>query len=609
MAKSPAVIPFSTDGVEIPLKNGITLPTDARGFISVGLDGTTARFVVVDSSGRQVFVGAGVAGTPAGGVVSVQGVAGGTAIPISAASLPLPTGAATETTLASRLADATFTARINTLGQKTMANSTPVVLSSDQSAIPVTDNGGSLTVDGTITANIGTSGSLALDATLTGGTQKAIVRGGAKGTTTAADVTSQNVDANTQALHVYIAGGGGSGGTASNFGAAFPSQGTAGGFFDGTNMQGARVFDADSGAGSQFVLGAILRKSASGGSVEAGTSTDPLRTDPTGTTAQPVTDNGGSLTVDGTVTANQGGTWTVQQGTPPWSVVGAAAEGAAPSGNPVLIAGQDGTNVQTLKTDTTGRQEVIGGAANGVAVAGNPVRIGGSDGTLTRDILTDTSGRPRIVGAAADGAAIAGDPVLIAGQDGTNVQSIRTLTDGTVQVRYKELATFTALATATVVGNNKSMLSIVNASGSTVQVRVLSIHVVNVQTTAVTGVTGTFEVRRCVNHSAGTAITAIETMDSTDTLNGSVTVRTNGTITTESANLLWRALFSTDEWGPGTQDVESGDHIFQTMFPIWKRRDMDAKPILLRANEGLTVKFATNSTAGRFDILVVFTQE
>lgn len=59
------------------------------------------------------------------------------AVPISAASLPLPTGAATETTLSTRLADATFTGRINTLGQKTAANSTPVVLASDQSSIPV----------------------------------------------------------------------------------------------------------------------------------------------------------------------------------------------------------------------------------------------------------------------------------------------------------------------------------------------------------------------------------------------------------------------------------------------------------------------------------------
>lgn len=44
----------------------------------------------------------------------------------------------------------------------------------------------------------------ALDATLTGGTSKAIARGGAKGSTTAADVTSVSIDANTQALHTNV---------------------------------------------------------------------------------------------------------------------------------------------------------------------------------------------------------------------------------------------------------------------------------------------------------------------------------------------------------------------------------------------------------------------
>ena len=50
----------------------------------------------------------------------------------------------------------------NPNGQTTMANSSPVVLASDQSAVPVSDNGGSLTIDGsvsvsgTVTANAGT---------------------------------------------------------------------------------------------------------------------------------------------------------------------------------------------------------------------------------------------------------------------------------------------------------------------------------------------------------------------------------------------------------------------------------------------------------------------
>jgi hypothetical protein len=64
---------------------------------------------------------------------------------------------------------------------------------------------------------------------------------------------------------------------------------------DGTNAV-TKTFDLDSGAGTEWNLGVGLRK-ASGGSVEAGTSSDPIRVDTTGTTVQPVS---------GTVTANIG---------------------------------------------------------------------------------------------------------------------------------------------------------------------------------------------------------------------------------------------------------------------------------------------------------------
>ena len=42
-------------------------------------------------------------------------------------------------------------------GQQTMAASVPVVLASDQSALPIADGGGALTVDGTVTANQGSA--------------------------------------------------------------------------------------------------------------------------------------------------------------------------------------------------------------------------------------------------------------------------------------------------------------------------------------------------------------------------------------------------------------------------------------------------------------------
>ena len=56
--------------------------------------------------------------------------------------------------------------------------------------------------------------------------------------------------------------------SSSNFGAAMPAAGQAVGFSDGANMQSARVFDMDSGAGTQFGLGVNLRRTASGGSTE-----------------------------------------------------------------------------------------------------------------------------------------------------------------------------------------------------------------------------------------------------------------------------------------------------------------------------------------------------
>lgn len=78
---------------------------------------------------------------------------------------------------------------------------------------------------------------------------------------------------NTTPLPVAIISGAGSGGTASNFGSAVPSAGTAAGFSDGTNMQAPRVFDGDSGGGTQYIVGVQPRFAASGGSVEAATGT------------------------------------------------------------------------------------------------------------------------------------------------------------------------------------------------------------------------------------------------------------------------------------------------------------------------------------------------
>lgn len=103
--------------------------------------------------------------------------------------------------LSTRLADATFTARINTLGQKTMANSTPVVLASDQTSIPVTIAGNqavNLAQVGGVAVALGqTTMSASIPVTIASN-QTALDVNNAKVAGTATSVNTGNADAGTQ---------------------------------------------------------------------------------------------------------------------------------------------------------------------------------------------------------------------------------------------------------------------------------------------------------------------------------------------------------------------------------------------------------------------------
>lgn len=130
--------------------------------------------------------------------------------PVSASALPLPTGASTSAkqpalgTAGSAASDVITVQGIASMVALKVDNSgvtQPISGSVSISNFPATQ-----TISGTVTANVGTTNGLALDATLTGGTQKSITRSGVKGTTTSADVTSTSVDVNTQALDVSVKG-------------------------------------------------------------------------------------------------------------------------------------------------------------------------------------------------------------------------------------------------------------------------------------------------------------------------------------------------------------------------------------------------------------------
>lgn len=94
----------------------------------------------------------------------------------------------------------------------------------------------------------------------------------------------------TGALKVnVIAGGSGAPANVGLTGAAVPASAGYAGFIDAAgNLQGARTYDTNSGAGVENTLGVVLRLSSGAGSVEAGTAANPLA----------VGDGGASLTVD-----------------------------------------------------------------------------------------------------------------------------------------------------------------------------------------------------------------------------------------------------------------------------------------------------------------------
>ncbi len=190
---------------------------------------------------------------------------------------------------------------------------------------------------------------------------------------------------------------------------------------DGTNIRPFKFFDTDSGVGTDFNLGITLRKSASGGSVELGTSTDPVRTDPTGTTPQPVsgtvTANAGTgtFTVSGTVTANAGtGTFTTQDTAAHMTTAPVGTESGIvtrniPSGTQAVsgtvtanagtgtftVAGTVTSNIGTTgglaldaTVSATQPRTVTGNAASGAADSGNPVKIGGIFNTTQPTVTT-----------------------------------------------------------------------------------------------------------------------------------------------------------------------------------------------------------------------------
>lgn len=160
--------------------------------------------------------------------------------------------------------------------------------------------------------------------------------------------------------------------------------------YDGTNTRFIRV---DSN-GHQYVVSNQLPAALVGGRLDTNVGAWLGSTTPT--VGQKVMAASVPVVVSSDQSAipvSQSGTWTVQQGTPPWTVEGTDPDGSPPTENPVLTAGYDGTNVQTKLTDTAGRQRIVGAGSDGSPPVSDPVLLAGWDGTNVETLKTNSAGR------------------------------------------------------------------------------------------------------------------------------------------------------------------------------------------------------------------------
>lgn len=555
--ESPNVNLIDSTGNSLPVQPGSAIPASTPALLLAGSDGTNARYLNVDSSGRTVLVGAGTAGTPAGGVISIQGVSGGQAMPIS--------GTITAT-ITSSSATGAATPSSASLAGGAVTTTAPTYTNGNLGALSLT-----------------TSGLLRVDASATTITITGSVTGSA----------TDNTANSTAKLPVMVAVAATAAPTWTNGNMVPLSVDTSGalritGTISATNP-------------SVSTTGAAPPASATylGGSVTTAV--------PTYTTGQM---NGLSLTTAGALRIDGSGITQPVSGTGNFTVVGATAIGATPSTNPILFAGTDGGGVvRIVRTTSFGGINLAADQTVGGGVPGTAIQVGASDGTNIQ-ALRVTTGTPTgtesalivknvpsgtqpvsgtitanagtgsftvaqataanlnatvVQGTAANlraqtaaegstGVAVPTVAAMVGGSDGTNLRALRTATDGTVVITSIDGIKTTYSAAATNFAPPATPTDIFTITGSASKtVRVTKIFVTGTQTTA--AVRDVLLIKRSSANTGGTSAAA--TAVPHDSANAAATATVlSYTINPTALGTAVGTIFSKKVFIPGTGVVQ-----------------------------------------------------
>jgi hypothetical protein len=372
--------------------------------LTAGSDGTNARTVLTDTSGRIISVGAAASGAAVAGNPVLTGASDGT----NARSLRATTDGVLATTNGIASADGVA----NVVGYAAhLTGYAP------QTTLPMLFNGTTLDRLRGSTTGLFAQGPAAAGSAVAG---NPLLMGGSDGTNVRALAVSTagrlSVDVNGGTLTVVGSG---------NFTVVQPTAANLNATVQGT-------VTANAGTGNFTVV----QSTASG-----------LNAQVFGGAANGAAVSGNPVLVAGSDGTNARSLATDASGRP--VVVGAAASGAAVAGNPVLMGGSDGVNARSLLTSSAGRLSVEVNSGTITANAGS--------GTFTVGQATASNLNAQVFGGAASGAAVSGNPVLIGGTDGTNARSILTTAAGRLSVDINS-----GSVTATVSGN----VTVVQPTGS-----------------------------------------------------------------------------------------------------------------------------------------------
>lgn len=358
----------SQDGYSVVLKDG-NAPTanDGYGIAVIGIDGSNYRMLKMDTSGRPVMVGAGTAGSPVGGLITIQGDSSGTPLPISG-SVTISSGTIT--------VNGTITANQGTANTPT--NGWPVkitdgtnILGTNSDPVRIDPTGTTTQpISGTVTANAGSGNFAVVQATAALLNATVTANGNFNNASVSATAASPPASA------TYI---GGSVTTAS------PTY--TNGNMNALSLTTAGALRIDGSAVTQPISGTVTANAGTGTFSISGTVTSNQGTSPW---VNNITQFGGSNVVTGTGTsgsgiprvtvsndsnilATQSGTWTVAQGTAAalsgaWPVKVTDGTNTMPTMDAAARAGYmritDGTNTlgtlfNTLHADPNGDRRTI----------------------------------------------------------------------------------------------------------------------------------------------------------------------------------------------------------------------------------------------------------